>query len=56
MKRSKEMLTKLCHQHNTKYPFINYLQLFTQEGPAEPEEAHGASCDAWPHAPGAEGQ
>lgn len=56
MKRSKEMLTKPFHWHNTKYPFISYLQLFTQEGPAEPKEARGASCDAWPRAPGAEGK
>lgn len=53
MKGSKEMLTKPFHWHNTKYPFISYLQLFTQEGP---KEAHGASCDAGPHAPGAEGK
>lgn len=36
------MLTKACHPHNTKRPFINYLQLFTLEGPTEPEEACGA--------------
>lgn len=56
MKWSKELLTKPCHWHNMKYPFINYLQLFTQEGPAEPEEAHGASSDARPRTPRAEGQ
>lgn len=53
MKGSKEMLTNPFHWHNTKCPFISYLQLFTQEGPTEPKEAHGASCDAWLHAPGA---
>lgn len=56
MKGSKEMLTNPFHWHNTKCPFISYLQLFAQEGPAEPKEAHGASCDAWLHAPEAEGK
>lgn len=56
MKWSKELLAKPCHWHNLKYPFISYLQLFTQEGLAEPEEAHGASSDARPRTPGAEGQ
>lgn len=55
MKRSKEMLTKPWHWRDTKYPFISYLQLFTQEGPAEPEEAPSASCDAWPCTPGLRG-
>lgn len=49
------MLTIPCHRHDTKYPFISYLQLFTQEGPAELEEAPSASCDAWPRTPGLRG-
>lgn len=46
------MLTKPCRPHNAKYPFINYLQLFTLEGPGE---AHGAGGDSWAHARGAAG-